>query len=88
MKKYLGKDYEEYVRQGWTLSEDDCETLFKSKLADATKAADTLYGEGGPFCPCARASAIDVIYDMSPDIALVAPSLENYHQFLREQKYE
>ena len=71
--KYLGKDYDEYVVKGWTLSEAECNTLFQAKLNAAVQASYTLYGAGGPSCPCARSAAIDVIYDMSPDIALVAP---------------
>ena len=85
--QYLGKDYDEYAVKGWTLSEEECNTLFGKKLRAAIEASYTLYGAGGPSCPCARAAAIDVIYDMSPDIALAAPQMKVYHDFLNVDAY-
>ena len=73
LRIYLGFDYDEYAKNGWYLSEEECSTLFNSKLADAIQAADILFGHGMPSCPCARAAAVDVIYDVSPQIAQYAP---------------
>ena len=84
---YLGKDYDEYAVKGWTLSEEECNTLFAKKIGAAIEASYELYGAGGPSCPCDRAAAIDVIYDMSPDIALVAPQMKDYHGFLNVDEY-
>ena len=45
--------------------------MFAAKLADARASADKIFGTNKPDCDCARAAAIDVIYDKSPAIAEV-----------------
>ena len=45
--------------------------MFALKLADARASAVKIFGANKPDCSCARAAAIDVIYDISPSIAEV-----------------
>ena len=70
---YLGYSYDDYAVQGDALSQEDCDIMFALKLADARASADKIFGGSDkPECPCARAAAVDVIYDVSPAIAEVA----------------
>ena len=59
--------------------------MFDAKLADARAATDKIFGTNKPDCACARASAVDVVYDKSPAIAELelttwaVPMLANFY---------
>ena len=69
LKHYLNKDYDKMAKDGTAISQADCDKMFSLKLADAEASADKIFGANRPDCSCARATAVDVIYDISPTIA-------------------
>ena len=71
LQHYLGLDYDQMARDGSVISLADCNTMFAAKLADARSSADKIFGKNKPSCSCARATAVDVIFDISPAVAEV-----------------
>ena len=71
MQKYLNLNYDHMAQDGSVISLADCNKMFAHKLADARASADKIFGKNKPSCSCARATAVDVIYDISPAIAEV-----------------
>ena len=73
LKHYLGLDYDQMAKTGQVISVADCNKMFNLKVADARAIADKIFGKSKPDCSCARATVVDVIYDMSPANDLASP---------------
>ena len=66
LKYYLNLDYDHMAKYGQAVSQADCDDLLRKKLLDARTIANNIFGASKPECSCARATIVDIIYDISP----------------------
>ena len=70
MQRFLHLDYEDYAKNDLTLTMDECDRMFRSKLLEAQYFIGTeLFVDGtSDLCDCALAALTDIVYDISPAI--------------------
>ena len=53
MERFLGLDYDHYVKNDLTLSVSECDTMFNAKFNEAIEYAETLFSDGSQnLCEC------------------------------------